>query len=84
MASNMNKFWDSKWVKIPLYFVSILGIFSTLENGLSKGEWPNEFQEIVIIILLGAYIIIDLLVIRENKIKARQKNDSKIDEIGKS
>ncbi|MEM6803033.1 MAG: hypothetical protein AAF696_16630 [Bacteroidota bacterium] len=84
MQNRINKFWESKWVKIPLYLLSILTFISTLAMGFIEGEWPDSFSEIGLLLLLGGYVLSDLLVVKENKTKNVVKNDHerKIDEIG--
>ena len=83
MSSFSNTFFENKWVRICLYLVSILGIGILLTNGLFKGEWPQSFSEILIPLLLAAYLILDILRLREKKREMAREEEDKIDEIGK-
>ena len=83
MSSFSNTFFENKWVRICLYLVSILGIGILLANGLFKGEWPQSFSEILIPLLLAAYLILDILRLREKKREMAREEEDKIDEIGK-
>ena len=84
MSSLSNTFFENKWVRICLYFVSILGIGVTLVNGLLKGDWPQTFSEILVPLLLAAYVILDILRMQEKKREAAQAEENKIDEIGEN
>ncbi|MEM8891004.1 MAG: hypothetical protein AAGD28_23710 [Bacteroidota bacterium] len=83
MSSLSNTFFENKWVRICLYFVSILGIGVTLANGFFKGDWPTSLSEILVPILLALYIILDVLRMREKKKEISQEEEGKIDEIGR-
>lgn len=83
MSSFSNTFFENKWVRICLYFVSFLGIGVTLANGLFKGDWPQTFSEILVPLLLAAYVILDILRMREKKRERAQAEENKIDEIGR-
>ena len=84
MSSLSNTFFENKWVRICLYFVSILGIGVTLVNGLLKGDWSQTFSEILVPLLLAAYVILDILRMQEKKREAAQAEENKIDEIGEN
>ena len=83
MSSLSNKFFENKWVRIALYFVSILVIGGTLVNGILDGIWPQSLSEILIPLLLAAYIILDILRIQEKKKELAKEEEKKIDEIGR-
>jgi len=83
MSSLSNTFFEYKWVRICLYFVSILGIVVTLANGFLKGDWPTSLSEILVPILLAAYILLDILRIQERKRELAKEEEKKIDEIGR-
>lgn len=84
MSSLSNKFFENKWVRIGLYFVSILGIEVTLVNGFIDGNWPQSFSEILIPLLLAVYVILDILRMQEKKKELAKEEEGKIDEIGKN
>lgn len=83
MKQLTDTFYDNKWVKILLYAVSLLGLSSLIHERFATGNWP-ETSEIVIVLLLSLYVIIDLFVILEKKKQKDIHNQKKIDQIGES
>jgi hypothetical protein len=86
VATIKNKFWDKLWVKIPLYFLSILFLVGIIYKWVTYGNEHVEIEDLILILIFGGYLGTDLMTIHQNKIKDRQieKTKSAINEIGKS